>query len=336
MFYKLLMSFLIVSVMANCGGGGSGTPDLDNAAPGSVALSAGQTIQATSLDAIKAVDLEASAVGAKISVTEGVLEGIEFELAEPVAGNPALKIGGQGSDTGEQGLEFYVLTDPNIWLRGNLNLLAVDEKNENSYSVESNGTTIYVYNYKKSLGTSVLEGEELEISSGNSTVYGDVTYVRVGDQTSLGFGYNLKSDELYEIPSQTTLDYSGRTFIYTMDATYVDDTSSLNLDFDALTGSFSANNFEAKDGAPDLEILIENAISLDKSNGVLRSTSGSISAGNTQSPINLMGVLTSDSKAAAGALIVGNPEDVSGFVGGSFAVAAPTGNIPTTTTVSAE
>lgn len=336
MYYKFLMSFLTVVVLANCGGGGSGTPDLDNAAPGSVALAAGQTIEATSLDAIKAIDLGASAVGAKISVTEGILEGIELEVTEPVAGNPALKIGGQGSDTGEQGLELYALTDPNIWLRGQLNLLAVDEENDNSYSVESNGATIYVYNYKKSLGTSVIESEELQITSGNSTVYGDVTYVRVGAQTSLGFGYNLKSDELYEIPNQTTLDYTGRTFIYTMDAAYVDDTSSLNLDFDALTGSFSASNFEAKDGAPDLEILIENNISVDESNGVLRSTSGSISAGNTQGTIDLMGVLTSDSKAAAGALVVGNPEDVSGFVGGSFAVAAPTGNISTTTTVSTE
>jgi len=306
-------------VLSACGGGSSSdVVNLSSAAPGSVALKAGESVQASSFEELKALDLDSSGVGSKVAVTSGPLEGLEFVIAQPISDHTVMSVDGAESGT-EIVKEIVISDDMTLWLKGQINLLEV-EPNEGDRDLMVDGNYYFLPYSEKNLGTTSKVEEAIIAESGSSEVSGQVQYISIGGNSTVGFGYFRKAQDAYGDMPTAPASFSGVTILYSKEDTYQSKSTLVSLDFEDLSGEFSADSFELIDGSTEMVINVASPLSLNASDGTFSGANGSVKAGSTTTSIDIVGALTTDNNAAAGA-IVGNLDLNAGeIIGGIFAV----------------
>jgi hypothetical protein len=102
------------------------------------------------------------------------------------------------------------------------------------------------------------------------------------------------------------------------DVSYDSETATMTVNFETLSGEFTANNF-TNDDEPAMNISMTNAVTLNNADGTI-SGSGTITVNGATGNMGLVGIMASDNSAVAGAFITNNPTQVGGVESGVFAL----------------
>jgi hypothetical protein len=102
------------------------------------------------------------------------------------------------------------------------------------------------------------------------------------------------------------------------DVSYDSETATMTVNFETLSGEFTANNF-TNDDEPAMNISMTNAVTLNNADGTI-SGSGTITVNGATGNMGLVGIMASDKSAVAGAFITNNPTEVGGAESGIFAL----------------
>ena len=92
------------------------------------------------------------------------------------------------------------------------------------------------------------------------------------------------------------------------------------LNFAELTGTYQANNFDPDMDAPDLNIVISSDLSIDNTDGSISGAGGTLVAGGNTTELSMVGILSTNNDAAAGAVIVNEATNQTEIFGGLFAL----------------
>ena len=144
--------------------------------------------------------------------------------------------------------------------------------------------------------------------------------VEIGDDTSIILGVKREVEgEIspnYEAPTAGNFSYAGLSSLFGEDDDYTSNTATMEVNFEDLTGTFSASGFEPDEESVAKVISIESALTINNTSGTISSTSGTITVDGVSGDIGVNGMLAFDNNAAAGTLIP--TAEVDGIAGGIF------------------
>lgn len=308
-------------LLTACGGGNvvMNTINLSEAPAGSVQVKPGDTVDASSLDELLAIDLESSEVGSVIQVTEGDLAGIEIEVAEDTEGYTTLNLSGTNGD-GAGNASLLVTDNSELFIKAQSNLANVEGETVDQRSKVFNGTEVTSYRNVREIGTTFISEGGLFIGSGSGGIVAQVNEVAIGTEAAGSLGYSRISEDAYNPQTSGTYIFEGPTVVFAGENSYTDGTSTMVLNFAELTGTYQANNFDPDMDAPDLNIVISSDLSIDNTDGSISGAGGTLVAGGNTTELSMVGILSTNNDAAAGAVIVNEATNQTEIFGGLFAL----------------
>jgi hypothetical protein len=323
---KILVLCFAMAFLTACGGSTSGgdvtqPPDLTNADEGSIKLTAGAPVDAGSAQEILAVDYANSEVGSVVNITAGELAGISIEVGETIAGGTSLLITGEAGEQDPGRLSLEVSADPNLFFKGQMNVLGEEEVEGGSRTERVNGVDIVYHSSEREKGSTRVEDGGMFIETGdNVQVQAQVTIMSVEGEELLVLGYSRGSPSTFTAPSTGTYTYEGHTVLFHGEDSHTDPSSKMSVNFGTGIGTYSADNFSGDYGAADVAISLSSDINLNNIDGTISGSNGLISVGDTDGSIEIVGVMGTDNNAVAGAVVAEGASGVNGVVGGLFAL----------------
>ena len=308
-------------LLTACGGGNvvMNTINLSEAPAGSVQVKSGDTVDASSLDELLAIDLESSEVGSVIQVTEGDLAGIEIEVAEDTEGYTTLNLSGTNGD-GAGNASLLVTNNPELFIKAQSNLANVEGETVSQRSKVFNGTEVTNFENVRESGSTFISEGGLAIGSGSGGIVAQINQVAIGMEAAGSLGYSRISEDAHVPQTSGTYIFEGPTVVFADENSYTDGTSTMVLNFAELTGTYQANNFDPDMDAPDLNIVISSDLSIDNTEGSISGAGGTLVAGGNTTELSMVGILSTNNDAAAGAVIVNEATNQTEIFGGLFAL----------------
>ena len=273
------------------------------AAAGSVTLAAGETAQVSTEDAL-AVDLNSSAVGAVVELTDGLLEGIKFTVKESVGGLKTVVVeGGEGGDDGDY--ELITAENLNLFLKNALNTLDAEE--ENVVQISENADVGYTEYNERSRGTSSRQTYYSIIFTDEDTyLEAQAEVAEVGSEETVALQIIRNYDDTFAAPTGV-FTYVGPTDVFIRRADdsdtdpYRTTTSQMSVDFGENTGSYSASGFESVDpDLPERVISVQSDFAVNSTTGTLSGSSGTASVDGDNQTFSIEGAFSPNADAVAG------------------------------------
>lgn len=318
------------ALLTACGGGSIGGANfeqlqsaiqnevLKNAPAGSVGLKAGETVKVDSNAAVFAVDFNKSEVGSSIAITEGDFAGLSLTKAASIGGKTTVIISQPGS------------TETATEVRGTVSDLLKQAtefegvEGEEIFEVQNiNGTDVYFKTDTRNSGTKTATENRIGINGTQGFVEANTLLFEIGDDVlSASFGVKREVEgegEIspnYEAPTAGNFSYAGLSMLFGEAEGHGSNTATMEVNFEDLTGAFSASGFEPDDEGVAKVISIESALTINNTSGTISSTSGIITVNGVSGDIGVNGMLAFDNNAAAGTLIP--TAEIDGIVGGLF------------------
>jgi len=311
--YKNILAASTLVVMAACGGSTLKINLNPGNLPGLTPLGIGDAVTANSDAEVVALNYNTAAVGATVTASEfgGVSDAI-VTIVNSVAGNAAYTVFGVDNSS----------TIRSTTVGPNLNLLtqaATDVKNAAFGSVQSDvstigGQTVTKTGYIKTAGSS----EVVENTIGIGDIVGYHLDSKIGDANTFAVG-TARTGTATRETATGDFSYQGMAIIdMANDVSYDSQTATMTVNFETLSGEFTANNF-TNDDEPAMNISMTNAVTLNNADGTI-SGSGTITVNGATGNMGLVGIMASDNSAVAGGFITNNPTEVGGAESGIFAL----------------
>ena len=313
MVYKTILAALTLVVMAACGGSNLKINLNPGNLPGLTPLGIGDAVTANSDAEVVALNYNTAAVGATVTAADfaGVSDAI-VTIVNSVAGNAAYTVFGVDNSS----------TIRSTTVGPNLNLLtqvATDVKNAAFGSVQSDVSTIGGQTVAKNSYTETAGSSEVVQ---NTIVIGDIVGYhldsKIGDANTFAVG-TARTGTATRETATGDFSYQGMAIIDMVnDVSYDSETATMTVNFETLSGEFTANNF-TNDDEPAMNISMTNAVTLNNADGTI-SGSGTITVNGATGNMGLVGIMASDNSAVAGGFITNNPTEVGGAESGIFAL----------------
>ena len=313
MVYKTILAASTLVVMAACGGSTLKINLNPGNLPGLTPLGIGDAVTANSDAEVVALNYNTAAVGATVTAADfaGVSDAI-VTIVNSVAGNAAYTVFGVDNSS----------TIRSTTVGPNLNLLtqaATDVKNAAFGSVQSDvstigGQTVTKTGYIQTAGSS----EVVQNTIGIGDIVGYHLDSKIGDANTFAVG-TARTGTATRETATGDFSYQGMAIInMANDVSYDSETATMTVNFETLSGEFTANNF-TNDDEPAMNISMTNAVTLNNADGTI-SGSGTITVNGATGNMGLVGIMASDNSAVAGGFITNNPTEVGGAESGIFAL----------------
>ena len=314
MVYKTILAASTLVVMAACGGSNLKINLNPDNLPGLTPLGIGDAVTANSDAEVVALNYNTAAVGATVTAADfaGVSDAI-VTIVNSVAGNAAYTVFGVDNSS----------TIRSTTVGPNLNLLtqaATDVKNAAFGSVQSDvstigGQTVAKNSYTETAGTSQIETNLITVGD----ISGYHKAAKIGDANSTFAVGTVIIGTATRDTAIGDFSYQGMAIVdMANDVSYDSETATMTVNFETLSGEFTANTF-TNDDAPAMNISMTNAVTLNNADGTI-SGSGTITVNGATGNMGLVGIMASDNSAVAGAFITNNPTEVGGAESGIFAL----------------
>ena len=314
MVYKTILAASTLVVMAACGGSNLKINLNPGNLPGLTPLGIGDAVTANSDAEVVALNYNTAAAGATVTAADfaGVSDAI-VTIVNSVAGNPAYTVFGVDNSS----------TIRSTTVGPNLNLLtqaATDVKNAAFGSVQSDvstigGQTVAKNSYTETAGTSQIETNLITVGD----ISGYHKAAKIGDANSTFAVGTVIIGTATRDTAIGDFSYQGMAIVdMANDVSYDSETATMTVNFETLSGEFTANTF-TNDDAPAMNISMTNAVTLNNADGTI-SGSGTITVNGATGNMGLVGIMASDNSAVAGAFITNNPIQVGGAESGIFAL----------------
>ena len=314
MVYKTILAASTLVVMAACGGSNLKINLNPGNLPGLTPLGIGDAVTANSDAEVVALNYNTAAVGATVTAADfaGVSDAI-VTIVNSVAGNAAYTVFGVDNSS----------TIRSTTVGPNLNLLtqaATDVKNAAFGSVQSDvstigGQTVAKNSYTETAGTSQIETNLITVGD----ISGYHKAAKIGDANSTFAVGTVIIGTATRDTAIGDFSYQGMAIVdMTNNVSYDSQTATMTVNFETLSGEFTANNF-TNDDEPAMNISMTNAVTLNNADGTI-SGSGTITVNGATGNMGLVGIMASDNSAVAGGFITNNPTQVGGAEGGIFAL----------------
>tara|TARA_B110000091_G_C13723870_1_gene436009 strand:- start:221 stop:1177 length:957 start_codon:yes stop_codon:yes gene_type:complete len=312
--YKTILAASTLVVMAACGGSTLKINLNPGNLPGLTPLGIGDAVTANSDAEVVALNYNTAAVGATVTAADfaGVSDAI-VTIVNSVAGNAAYTVFGVDNSS----------TIRSTTVGPNLNLLtqaATDVKNAAFGSVQSDvstigGQTVAKNSYTETAGTSQIETNLITVGD----ISGYHKAAKIGDANSTFAVGTVIIGTATRDTAIGDFSYQGMAIVdMANDVSYDSETATMTVNFETLSGEFTANTF-TNDDAPAMNISMTNAVTLNNADGTI-SGSGTITVNGATGNMGLVGIMASDNSAVAGAFITNNPTQVGGAESGIFAL----------------
>jgi len=312
--YKNILAASTLVVMAACGGSTLKINLNPGNLPGLTPLGIGDAVTANSDAEVVALNYNTAAVGATVTAADfaGVSDAI-VTIVNSVAGNAAYTVFGVDNSS----------TIRSTTVGPNLNLLtqvAIDVKNAAFGSVQSDvstigGQTVAKNSYTETAGTSHVETNLITVGD----ISGYHKAAKIGDANSTFAVGTLITGTATRDTAIGDFSYQGMAIVdMTNNVSYDSETATMTVNFETLSGEFTANNF-TNDDEPAMNISMTNAVTLNNADGTI-SGSGTITVNGATGNMGLVGIMASDNSAVAGGFITNNPTEVGGAESGIFAL----------------
>ena len=300
--------------MAACGGSNLKINLNPDNLPGLTPLGIGDAVTANSDAEVVALNYNTAAVGATVTAADfaGVSDAI-VTIVNSVAGNAAYTVFGVDNSS----------TIRSTTVGPNLNLLtqaATDVKNAAFGSVQSDvstigGQTVAKNSYTETAGTSQIETNLITVGD----ISGYHKAAKIGDANSTFAVGTVIIGTATRDTAIGDFSYQGMAIVdMANDVSYDSETATMTVNFETLSGEFTANNF-TNDDEPAMNISMTNAVTLNNADGTI-SGSGTITVNGATGNMGLVGIMASDNSAVAGGFITNNPTEVGGAESGIFAL----------------
>ena len=326
MYRHLLIAAPCLALLTACGASTGVIIDepisietLQSAPAGSVVISAGTPVEATSFEQLSAIDFTSSSVGSSITIVEGELAGLSLTKAASVAGKTTLKLSTPGSTETFSEFQGSVSTI----IQAAAEFIGVD--GERTFQVQNiNGKEIYFTDIVNESATTMMKDSAIGINGTQGSVEATLTEVVIGDDKSIVLGVKREVvgeiSPNYEAPTAGNFSYAGLSMLFgegdDIGEPFTSNTATMEVNFEDLTGTFSASGFEPGEETVAKVISIESALTINNTSGTISSTSGTITVDGVSGDIGVNGMLAFDNNAAAGTLIP--TAEVDGIAGGIF------------------
>ena len=305
--------------MAACGGSGlqinlnPGNLPADLASATLTPLGIGDAVTANSDAEVVALNYNSAAAGATVTASDFAgISDATVRIDNSVAGNAAYTVVGVASGSAIR--STAVGPDLNLITQAGTNV-----KNAAFGSVQSDvstigGQTVTKTGYIKTAGSS----EVVENTIGIGDIVGYHLDSKIGDANTFAVGA-AKSGTATRDTATGDFSYQGMAIIDMVnDVSYDSETATMTVNFETLSGEFTANNF-TNDDEPAMNISMTNAVTLNNADGTI-SGSGTITVNGATGNMGLVGIMASDNSAVAGGFITNNPTEVGGVRAGVFAL----------------
>ena len=316
---NLLIAAPCLALLTACGGSSTGDfsfETLQSAPAGSVVMSADTPVEAASLEQLAAIDFTSSPIGSSITIVEGELAGLSITKAASIGGKTTVTVSQPGAT--ETTTEIRGAVSDILELEAEF--MGVD--GEETFQVQNiNGTEVYFETDTRISGTKTSNNAYFGINGTQGSVEATITTIEIGDDiAAAAFGVNREvAGEIspnYEAPTAGNFSYAGLSSLFGEDDEYTSNTATMEVNFEDLTGTFSASGFEPDEESVAKVISIESALTINNTSGTISSTSGTITVDGVSGDIGVNGMLAFDNNAAAGTLIP--TAEVDGIAGGIF------------------
>ena len=316
---NLLIAAPCLALLTACGGSSTGDfsfETLQSAPAGSVVLSADTPVEAASLEQLAAINFTSSPIGSSITIAEGELAGLSITKAASIGGKTTVTVSQPGATATTTEIRGAV----SDILELEAEFMGVD--GEETFQVQNiNGTEVYFETDTRISGTKTSNNAYFGINGTQGSVEATITTIEIGDDiAAAAFGVNREVEgEIspnYEAPTAGNFSYAGLSSLFGEEVEHTSNTATMEVNFEDLTGTFSASGFEPDEESVAKVISIESALTINNTSGTISSTSGTISVDGVSGDIGVNGMLAFDNNAAAGTLIP--TAEVDGIAGGIF------------------
>lgn len=322
---NIIIAVPCLALLTACGGSSTGgssfeappsLEELQSAPAGSVVISADTPVEAASFEQLAAIDFTSSPIGSSIAIVEGELAGLSITKAASIGGKTTITISQPGA------------TETATEIRGTVSdILKLDAEfigveGEETFQVQNiNGTDVYFETDTRNSGTKTSNNMNIGINGTQGSVEATILSIEIGDDIlAAAFGVKREFEgEIspnYEAPTAGNFLYAGLSSLFGDDDGHTSNTATMVVNFEDLTGTFSASGFEPDEESVAKVISIESALTINNTSGTISSTSGTITVDGVSGDIGVNGMLAFDNNAAAGTLIP--TAEVDGIAGGIF------------------
>ena len=299
--------------MAACGGSNLKINLNPGNLPGLTPLGIGDAVTANSDAEVVALNYNTAAVGATVTASDfGGISDATVTIGNSVAGHAAYTAVGVASGSAIRstavGPDLNLITQAGTYV-----------KNAALGSVQSDvstigGQTVTKTGYIQTAGSS----EVVHNTIGIGDIVGYHLDSKIGDANTFAVG-TARTGTATRETATGDFSYQGMAIInMANDVSYDSETATMTVNFETLSGEFTANNF-TNDDEPAMNISMTNAVTLNNADGTI-SGSGTITVNEATGNMELVGIMASDNSAVAGAFITNNPIQVGGAESGIFAL----------------
>ena len=299
--------------MAACGGSTLKINLNPGNLPGLTPLGIGDAVTANSDAEVVALNYNTAAVGATVTASEfGGISDATVTIGNSVAGHAAYTAVGVASGSAIRstavGPDLNLITQAGTYV-----------KNAALGSVQSDvstigGQTVTKTGYIQTAGSS----EVVQNTIGIGDIVGYHLDSKIGDANTFAVG-TARTGTATRETATGDFSYQGMAIIdMANDVSYDSQTATMTVNFETLSGEFTANNF-TNDDEPAMNISMTNAVTLNNADGTI-SGSGTITVNGATGNMGLVGIMASDNSAVAGGFITNNPTEVGGAESGIFAL----------------
>ena len=313
MVYKNILAASTLVVMAACGGSTLKINLNPGNLPGLTPLGIGDAVTANSDAEVVALNYNTAAVGATVTAADfGGISDATVTIGNSVAGHAVYTAVGVANGSAIR--STTVGPDLNLITQAGTNV-----KNAAFGSVQSDvstigGQTVTKTGYIKTAGSS----EVVESTIGIGDIVGYHLDSKIGDANTFAVG-TARTGTATRETATGDFSYQGMAIIDMVnDVSYDSETATMTVNFETLSGEFTANNF-TNDDEPAMNISMTNAVTLNNADGTI-SGSGTITVNGATGNMGLVGIMASDNSAVAGGFITNNPTEVGGAESGIFAL----------------
>jgi hypothetical protein len=311
--YKNILAASTLVVMAACGGSTLKINLNPGNLPGLTPLGIGDAVTANSDAEVVALNYNTAAVGATVTAADfGGISDATVTIGNSVAGHAVYTAVGVANGSAIR--STAVGPDLNLITQAGTNV-----KNAAFGSVQSDvstigGQTVTKTGYIKTAGSS----EVVENTIGIGDIVGYHLDSKIGDANTFAVG-TARTGTATRETATGDFSYQGMAIIDMVnDVSYDSETATMTVNFETLSGEFTANNF-TNDDEPAMNISMTNAVTLNNADGTI-SGSGTITVNGATGNMGLVGIMASDNSAVAGGFITNNPTEVGGAESGIFAL----------------
>ena len=313
MVYKNILAASTLVVMAACGGSTLKINLNPGNLPGLTPLGIGDAVTANSDAEVVALNYNTAAVGATVTASEfGGISDATVTIGNSVAGHAVYTAVGVANGSAIR--STAVGPDLNLITQAGTNV-----KNAAFGSVQSDvstigGQTVTKTGYIQTAGSS----EVVQNTIGIGDIVGYHLDSKIGDANTFAVG-TARTGTATRETATGDFSYQGMAIInMANDVSYDSETATMTVNFETLSGEFTANNF-TNDDEPAMNISMTNAVTLNNADGTI-SGSGTITVNGATGNMGLVGIMASDNSAVAGGFITNNPTEVGGAESGIFAL----------------